>query len=64
MTKVCDAFGWEELSSLTEEDMGYLLGFYASGDVPTFDALASTRERAEANEVGVFDGSFGFSVGA
>lgn len=64
MTKVSDAYPWDEMCSLSEEDIGNLLSFYPSGKVPTLDVLKSMRTISDASQADVFDGSFGFSVGA
>ncbi|KAK4446890.1 siroheme biosynthesis protein met8 [Podospora aff. communis PSN243] len=64
MTKVSDAYSWEEMCGLTEEDMGNLLKWYASGKVPSLDVLKSMRNNGDVSKLDVFDGSFGFSVGA
>ena len=61
MTKVSDAYSWEEICELSEEDMDNLLRFYADNTAPPLDVLKSMRD---GGEVRVFDGSFGFSVGA
>jgi precorrin-2 dehydrogenase/sirohydrochlorin ferrochelatase len=60
MTKVSDAYPWDQMCGLTEEDMTNLLRFYPSGKVPTLDELKAMRAKPDP----VFDGSFGFSVGA
>ncbi|KAH7376920.1 hypothetical protein B0T11DRAFT_273107 [Plectosphaerella cucumerina] len=63
MIKVSNAYAWEELCDLSDEDMENLLKFYATNKVPTIeDLLAMRREPPMSNDV--FDGSFGFSVGA
>lgn len=63
MTKVSDAYSWEEMCGLTEEDMGNLLRYYESGRVPSLDVLKAMRGGKDVSELDVFDGSFGFSVG-
>ncbi|KAL2156782.1 hypothetical protein VTH82DRAFT_1528 [Thermothelomyces myriococcoides] len=63
MTKVSDAYPWDEMCELTEEDIGNLLRFYPSGKVPSLEELKAMRANPDAGDVG-FDGSFGFSVGA
>lgn len=63
MTKVSDAYSWDEMCALSEEDMGNLLQFYASGQVPTLEVLKGMRANPDVS-LDVFDGSFGFSVGA
>ena len=63
ITKVSDAYTWDDMCDFTEEDMDNLLRFYASGKVPTLDDLLAMR-RSPGAKIDVFDGSFGFSVGA
>ncbi|KAL2168929.1 hypothetical protein VTG60DRAFT_6699 [Thermothelomyces hinnuleus] len=63
MTKVSDAYPWDEMCELTEEDIGNLLRFYPAGKVPSLETLKAMRANPEFGDVG-FDGSFGFSVGA
>lgn len=48
MTKVSDAFSWEQMCDFTDEDMDNLLRFYPSGKVPDLDALRSMRGVPEA----------------
>lgn len=63
MIKVSNAYNWEELCELTDEDMENLLKFYDGNKVPTLEDLFAMRKHpAVKNDV--FDGSFGFSVGA
>lgn len=64
MTKVSDSFTWEEMCHLTGEDMDNLMRFYASAEVPSLEALLAMRENPDLAKTEVFDGSFGFSVGA
>jgi precorrin-2 dehydrogenase/sirohydrochlorin ferrochelatase len=64
MTKVSDAYSWDEMCGLSEEDMGNLLRFYASGKVPSLDVLKGMGSNPDLSKLDVFDGSFGFSVGA
>ncbi|KAH6612836.1 putative NAD(P)-binding-domain-containing protein [Chaetomium sp. MPI-SDFR-AT-0129] len=63
MTKVSDAYPWDEMCGLTDEDIGNLLRFYPSNKVPSLDTLKDMRADAEGKR-GEFDGSFGFSVGS
>lgn len=63
MTKVSDAYSFEELCSFTNEDVDNLLRFYASGNVPPLDILFSMRGNPDLSKIDVFDGSFGFSIG-
>jgi len=64
MTRVSDAFSWDEMCGLTDEDMANLLRYYPSGRVPSLDVLKAMRGNADVSQLDVFDGSFGFSVGA
>ncbi|KAJ9137486.1 Siroheme biosynthesis protein met8 [Pleurostoma richardsiae] len=64
MTRVSDSYSWEAMCSLTDEDMDNLLRFYSKGDVPPLDVLKSMRGDPSLEKLDVFDGSFGFSVGA
>ena len=64
MTKVSDAFTWDEMCDFTDEDMDNLLRFFASGKVPSLDVLLAQRKDSDTTKIDVFDGSFGFSVGA
>lgn len=63
MTKVSNAYDWGEMCDLTDEDMENLLRFYSSNTVPTIDDLMSMREEP-GFQADLFDGSFGFCVGA
>lgn len=63
MTKVSDAFSFEELCSFTDEDVDNLLRFYSEDTVPPLDILMSMRGNPDLSKIDVFDGSFGFSVG-
>jgi precorrin-2 dehydrogenase / sirohydrochlorin ferrochelatase len=63
MIKVSDAFSWEEMCSFTDADMDCLLGYYPKNRVPTMDELRSAQGLSE-KKLDLFDGSFGFSVGA
>ncbi|KLU82220.1 hypothetical protein MAPG_01295 [Magnaporthiopsis poae ATCC 64411] len=47
MIKVSDAFSFENLCGLTDEDMENLLTFYAAGAVPTLDELRSMRDEGD-----------------
>jgi len=63
ITRVSDKYSFEEMCELNEEDTENLLKFYSSGKVPSLDELKAMRAGGNG-EVDVFDGSFGFSVGA
>lgn len=64
MIKVSDTYDWDSMCSFTDEDLQNLLQFYPSNKVPTIDHLRGMRANAEPIPLDVFDGSFGFSVGA
>ncbi|KAG6001090.1 hypothetical protein E4U21_004690 [Claviceps maximensis] len=64
MSKVSDAYKWEEMCGLTVEDMDNLLLFYPADKVPAIDILLALRGCNDVKRLDVFDGSFGFSVGA
>ncbi|RCI08994.1 hypothetical protein L249_4995, partial [Ophiocordyceps polyrhachis-furcata BCC 54312] len=64
MTKVSDTYEWAEMCTLTEEDMDNLLLFYPANKAPPMDILVALRGGNDVTKLDVFDGSFGFSVGA
>lgn len=65
MSKVSDTYKWEEMCDLTEEDMDNLLLFYPANKVPSVDILRALRGGdRDIKKLDVFDGAFGFSVGA
>ncbi|KAF7561795.1 hypothetical protein G7046_g2347 [Stylonectria norvegica] len=64
MSKVSDSYKWEEMCDLSEEDMDNLLLFYPANKVPSIDVLLALRGGNDVKKLDVFDGSFGFSVGA
>ncbi|KAH0599804.1 hypothetical protein MHUMG1_02594 [Metarhizium humberi] len=64
MSKVSDTYKWDEMCSLTIEDMDNLLLFYPADKVPSMDILLALRGGNDVRKLDVFDGSFGFSVGA
>jgi precorrin-2 dehydrogenase/sirohydrochlorin ferrochelatase len=65
MSKVSDTYKWEEMCDLTEEDMDNLLLFYPANRVPSMDILRALRGGdSDIKKLDVFDGAFGFSVGA
>ncbi|PFH57488.1 hypothetical protein XA68_15001 [Ophiocordyceps unilateralis] len=64
MSKVSDTYQWSEMCSLTEEDMDNLLLFYPADTAPSMDILVALRGGNDVSKLDVFDGSFGFSVGA
>ena len=63
MTKVSDAYGWDQMCEFTDEDMQNLLRFYPKGEVPSIDVLLALRGDPEGSKLDLFDGSFGFSIG-
>ncbi|WYZ44762.1 hypothetical protein EsH8_VIII_000078 [Colletotrichum jinshuiense] len=64
MIKVSNAYDWEEFCDLTDEDMENLLKYYSTNNVPAIEDLMAMRENPGFNVSDVFDGSFGFCVGA
>ncbi|KAI8626519.1 putative siroheme synthase Met8 [Xylariaceae sp. FL1651] len=62
MTMVSDAYNWDEMCELTDEDMDNLLTFYQSAKVPGLHVLKAMRGGKAPEDLDVFDGSFGFSV--
>ncbi|KAI0481946.1 siroheme synthase middle domains-like protein [Xylariaceae sp. FL0804] len=62
MIDVSDAYSWDELCGLTDEDMDNLLTFFRHNEVPKLDLLKAMRGGKSPEDVDVFDGSFGFSV--
>lgn len=63
MTRVSDTLSWEEMCQLTGPDMDFLLQYYPENQVPTFRELR-IAQGAPDPQSDLFDGSFGFSVGA
>jgi precorrin-2 dehydrogenase/sirohydrochlorin ferrochelatase len=63
MTRVSDKYSWDEMCDLSEEDMENILSFYKSGKVPELVVLKGMRGGRAAEDVDVFDGSFGFCIG-
>ncbi|KAI5856755.1 siroheme synthase middle domains-like protein [Durotheca rogersii] len=62
MAKVSDAYSWDEMCGLTDEDMDNLLTFYDGDEVPHLDLLKGMRGGKALEDIDIFDGSFGFSV--
>ncbi|KAH9889746.1 siroheme synthase middle domains-like protein [Xylariomycetidae sp. FL2044] len=62
MTRVSDAYSWDDMCGLSDEDMVNLLTFYRPNKVPDLDLLKAMRGGARPEDVDLFDGSFGFSV--
>lgn len=62
MTRVSDAYSWDDMCALTDEDMDNLLKFYQSAKVPELHVLKAMRGGKVPEDLDVFDGSFGFSV--
>ncbi|KAK6819626.1 hypothetical protein PG990_010120 [Apiospora arundinis] len=64
MIRVSDRYSWDEMSDLTDEDMDNLLSYYKPNKVPDIDILKAMRGGGMSPEdIDVFDGSFGFSLG-
>lgn len=64
MSKVSDTYKWEEMCDMTDEDMDNLLLFYPANKVPAMDILVALRGGQSVKDLDVFDGAFGFCVGA
>ncbi|KAI0394171.1 putative siroheme synthase Met8 [Xylariaceae sp. FL0594] len=62
MTRVSDAYSWDDMCALTDEDMENLLLFYPASKVPDLHVLKAMRGGRKPEDLDVFDGSFGFSV--
>ena len=58
MSKVCESWSLEDLTTMSEQDMEQLLGFYESGEVPALQTLRGDIDF----EIYEFDGSFGWSI--
>ena len=63
ITRVSDAYSWDEMAGLGDDDIDRLLKFYEADKVPPFDLLGAMRGGDAPEAVALFDGSFGFSVG-
>ncbi len=63
MTKVSDAYSWDQMCDFSEQDMDNLLKFYQAGEVPSLDLLKAMRGGSDGSKLDLFDGSFGFSIG-
>ncbi|KAK9778292.1 putative Siroheme synthase Met8 [Seiridium cardinale] len=63
MSKVSDKLSWDQMCELSDEDMDNLLRFYKGGKVPEVDVLKAMRGGGAPEDIDVFDGSFGFSIG-
>lgn len=63
MSKVSDTYTWEQMCEMTEEDMENLLLFYPANKVPNFSILVALRGGQTVQDLDVFQGQFGFSVG-
>ncbi|KAJ1326863.1 precorrin-2 dehydrogenase-like protein [Microdochium nivale] len=63
ISRVSDSYSWNEVADLSDEDMDNLLSFYAPNKVPELAVLKGMRSGCEADELDVFDGSFGFYIG-
>lgn len=64
MSKVSDAYSWEDMCEMTEEDMDNLLLFYPANKVPAMDIILALRGGQSVEDLDTFEGSFGFCVGA
>ena len=64
MSKVSETYKWDELSRLTPEDMDNLLLFFPANRAPPMIVIKALRGGSDPKKLDVFDGSFGFSVGA
>ncbi|KAI1163782.1 putative siroheme synthase Met8 [Nemania serpens] len=62
MTRISDAYSWDDMCALTDDDMDNLLKFYPAGKVPELHVLKAMRGGKGPEDLDVFDGSFGFSV--
>jgi len=62
MTKVSDAYSWNDMCELTDEDMNNLLVFYPASKVPELHVLKAMRGGKAPEDLDIFDGSFGFSI--
>ncbi|KAH6660768.1 putative siroheme synthase Met8 [Truncatella angustata] len=63
MSKVSDKLTWNEMCDLTDEDMDNILKYYNGGKVPEVDVIKGMRGGKAPEDLDVFDGSFGFSIG-
>ncbi|KAK8080055.1 NAD(P)-binding domain protein [Apiospora hydei] len=64
MIRVSDRYSWDEMCDLSDEDMDNLLSYYKPNKVPDIDILKAMRGGTMSPEdIDVFDGSFGFSLG-
>jgi precorrin-2 dehydrogenase/sirohydrochlorin ferrochelatase len=64
MIKVSDKYSWDEMCELSDEDMDNILRFYKGDRVPELYILKGMRGGRAPEDVDIFDGSFGFSIGA
>lgn len=63
MSAISDAYSWDDLAGLVDDDMANLLTFYSTGQVPEIDILKAMRDGRDPDDIDVFEGSFGFSLG-
>jgi precorrin-2 dehydrogenase / sirohydrochlorin ferrochelatase len=63
MSDVSDKYRWDDLAAFTDEDLDNLLRFYQSGKVPELSMLTGMRGGRLPEDVDIFDGSYGFSLG-
>jgi len=57
MSAVCDRWTVDEFNAMDSDDMDTLVGYYESGEVPTFERIRLGDKGDVAWE---FDGSFGW----
>lgn len=63
MSKVSDKLTWNQMCDLTDEDMDNILKYYKGGQIPEIDVVKGMRGGRTPEDLDVFDGSFGFSIG-
>ena len=51
------------MCQLSDDDMNFLLRYYATNEVPTFSELRIAQGELDPQKLDLFDGSFGFSIG-
>ena len=56
MSRVCESWSLEDLTQMTEEDMGVLLGFYKPDTIPSLKEVRGEPDFANFQ----FEGSFGW----
>ncbi len=53
MIQVSDAYSWEQMCDLSDEDMDNLLSFYHKGEVPALDSLRAMRGGPNIGSLGL-----------